>query len=284
MMRMLIDDQVTMRILPTLGISYHHEINSEVKCHNRTEYQGIYKNLDVQIIEYNPMFFTVKITTKIIRIELDSVLKKQEDLTKSIYEVLENIEFRMNWKGELIQIVNHDDIIERWKEQKSKLKERYKGQAIERYLIGIEKKIQQHDKLLSDCLQYRLYGLLFNDLFGFHSSDPDETQNRIRTHGNMVYQLPLAICEKVKLLKTEKDKIILGITGDLNEEQIYADKIQSIFKRKNISDTNGIRLTDYNGEYIYDKETGVFDTVGLSIVTECGKEYRKIQNHKLKQQ
>ncbi|MHA7060135.1 hypothetical protein ACWGOQ_0023105 [Aquimarina sp. M1] len=284
-MRTFIEDQVAFSILPISGIvNYHQKIHSEINCHNRLEQQKLTKDMEVQILEYNPMFFTVKIVTKNIEIQLGSLLKKQENLTKEIYGILKSIEFRMNWKGELIEILNHREIIDTWKNYKPKLKERYRGQAVERYLIGVEKKILQHDKLLLDCLQYRLYGLLFNNLFGYHSSDPNESQSRVRVHGNMVYKLPLNVRESISLLKEEEDKVIIGISGTLNEEQEYATKIKNLFKRKNISSPDGIKLTDYKGTYKYDKKTGVFDSVALNIVTEYGENYRKIQNYQLKQE
>lgn len=284
-MRMFTEDQVTIGILPTSEIvSYHQKIHSEISCYNRIENQVLHKDMDVQVLEYNPMFFTVKIVTNNVTVQLGSTLKKQQDLTKEIYEILRDVEFRMNWKGELIEIVNHKEIKERWNKQKPKLKERYSGQAIERYLIGIEKKILQHDKLLLDCLQYRLYGLLFNDLFGYHSSDPKEAHDRIRVIGNMVYQLPLSIRERVLLLSEEEDKVIIGISGTLHEEQEYATKIRNLFKRKNISSPEGVKLTDYMGEYRYNKKTGIFDSITLNMITEYGTDYKKNQNYQLKQE
>ncbi|AXT54703.1 hypothetical protein D1815_02645 [Aquimarina sp. AD1] len=284
-MRTFIEDQVAISILPISGIvNYHQKIHSEINCRNRLEQQKLTKDMEVQILECNPMFFTVKIVTKNIEMQLGSLLKKQENLTKEIYGILKSIEFRMNWKGELIEILNHREIIDTWKSYKPKLKERYRGQAVERYLIGVEKKILHHDKLISDCLQYRLYGLLFNDLFGYHSNDPKEAQSRTRVHGNMVYQLPLSIREKVLLQKEDDHNTLLSISGVLDKEQLYAAKIQNLFKRKNILDANTIKLTDYKGEYRYDKKMGVFDSVTLNIVTEYGENYRKIQNYQLKQE
>ncbi|GAA0734034.1 hypothetical protein GCM10009430_48790 [Aquimarina litoralis] len=283
-MRTFIEDQVSIGILPTSEIvTYHQKIHSEIHCNNRIENQMLQKDMDVQIIEYNPMFYTVKIVTKNLGVQLNSTLKKQENLTKEIYEVLKELEFRMNWKGEFIEIVNHQKIKELWSKQKTKLKERYNGQAIERYLIGIEKKIFHHDKLLLDCLQYRSFGLLFNDLFGYHSNDPQEAHNRSRVIGNMVYQLPLKIREKVSLLKEEENKILIGISGTLHREQEYTTKIKNLFKRKNISNPEGIVLTDYTGEYIYNKRIGVFDSVTLNMVTEYGVDYKKTQKYQLKQ-
>jgi len=284
-MQTFIEEQVALEILPTPEvITYHQRIESEVSFRNRTEKQLLDKEIEVAIVAYNPMFFTVKIDTKNINLQLDSILKKQEDLTKEVYGVLENIEFRMNWRGELIEIVNHQEIVEKWKHQKPKLKERYSGQAVERYLIGLEKKIQHHDKLLADCLQYRLYGLLFNDLFGHHSNDPNEVQKRVRILGNAVYQLPLSIREKVVLEEEGAEKVILGISGTLDKEQPYATKIRNLFQRKNSMSPNGIELAAYNGAYSYDKKTGVFDTVALNIETTYGEDYKKIQNYQLTQE
>lgn len=284
-MQTFIEEQIALGILPTSkGVIYHQRIESEINYRNRIEKQILNKEIEVSIVAYNPMFFTVKIGTKNMNLQLDSILKKQENLTKEVYGILENIEFRMNWRGELIEIVNHKEIVENWKNKKPKLKERYKGQAVERYLIGLEKKIQQHDKLLADCLQYRLYGLLFNDLFGHHSNDSKEVQCRERILGNAVYQLPLSIREKVLLEEEGAEKVMLGISGTLDKEQPYATKIRNLFQRKSSIDPNGMRLETYKGAYRYDKKTGIFDAAALNIVTTYGEDYKKTQNYTLEQE
>ncbi|KAA1246795.1 hypothetical protein [Aquimarina sp. RZ0] len=280
-----VENQTTLGIIPTFGkVTYHQKIFSEVLCYSQVQQQTLEKEIQVEVLPYNPMFFTLKIVTKHINIKLDSVLKKQEDLLQEVYGIMDTVQFRMNWRGELIEILNHQEILNKWSVLKPKLKQKYTGQAIERYLLGIERKIQNHNKLLSDCLQYRLYGLLFNEMYGTHSSDAEFTKDRERLLSNMVYQLPLAIREKVLLENEGEEKTILNVFGTLDQEQQYATKIQNLFKRKNILDPNGIKLENYKGTYRYDKKTGIFDAVVLDVVTTYGTDYKKNQNYRLTQE
>lgn len=283
-MRTFIEHKVSINVNPTPGVvHYHQNIYSKINCKNNLEKQRLSKDLEVQIIEDRPMLYRVVIITKNVKIQLDTMHKKQEELAKEIYKITENIEFRMNWEGKCTEILNHNDIINHWRKIKSKLENRYKGQAIERYLRGIERKILNHDKLLSDCMQYRLYGLLFNDLFG-EISDVSLTANkRIRSHNNIVYQLPLDLNETVLLEKEDEKKVTITISGSLCEEQLYTRKINNVFKRKDIKASNGITLDEYKGAYTYNKNTGIFDTIALDIVTSYGTDYKKVQHYQLTQ-
>jgi len=284
-MRTFIEEETSLGVLPTFGIvTYHQKIHSQIRCKGRLEKQTLEREIKVEILPYNPMFFTVKIVTEKTILELDSTLKKQENLSKEIFGIIDTIEFRMNWRGELIEIVNHPEIINKWRILKPYLKEKYTGQAVERYLIGIDKKIVNHDKLLSDCLQYRLYGLLFNDMYGTHRNDIEYVNDRVRVLGNMVYQLPLTVREKVMLKEEDQKKVALHITGVLDKEQPYITKIQNLFKRKNIVNPEAVVLTRYHGAYTYNKKTALFDSISMNIITRYGLEYKKTQSYELKRE
>ena len=62
-MRIFIEDQVTIGILPTFEtVSYHQKIYSQINCCNRIETQVLHKDMDVQIIAVSYTHLTLPTT------------------------------------------------------------------------------------------------------------------------------------------------------------------------------------------------------------------------------
>lgn len=281
-----VSDHTQLKIVPTeQSVAYTQKINSEIFCKDRRQEQSLEKQICVGITSCEGDFFNVSIHTKKLKLQLDSVLKKQEDLSTEISTVIDMIQFSMNHQGKLFSILNHEEIVHKWYGIKENLCKYYKGQATERYLIGLEKKILNHDKLLNDCEQYRLYGLLFNEMYnGTYTNDGVEGAVRERDLQNAVYQLPLVINEKV-LFQAENDiEILLRIDGKLNPEQPYYSKINNLFTRKNIQSIQGIKLDQYEGSYKYHKKNSFLNKIDLNIATSYGQEYYKKQQYSIKRE
>ncbi|GAA4107044.1 hypothetical protein GCM10022393_01950 [Aquimarina addita] len=272
-------DQAVLKIKPLLEpVTYVQKINSVINCFEYSEKQELDRKMEVTIHPLDHQFFKITIKTTMHQVILNSVLKKQENFNREISGVLNTMEFKINQQGELLQILNHSEIIAKWNILKSKLKTHYVGQASERYLIGIERKIRDHHKLLLDCKQYRLYKSLLNDVYGtIYTNDEKDAKGRLYILQNACYQLPLIIQEKIIFQQENDQHIVFGIRGNLIEQQPYTTKINNLFQRKNIKSIQGITLDAYEGTSTYAKEAGLLKNMQLKVCTSYGRDYSKEQ-------
>lgn len=259
--------------------TYIQKISSEIISNGRTKNQSLEKKIHVEINPKNTNSFNVTIKTEEYKLKLDSTLKKQEILSKEIASIMDVVKLEVNNKEGIIALKNHKQIKNKWETIRIRLENTFIGQAAERYFIGINKKINDYDKLLFDFKQYRLFGLMWNEIHQGYSNI--KRKEKIHSIDNMLYNLPLAINEKTILGKQENNTICLNVTGELAEEQEYPRKIKNLLKRKFGEEEQGLQLEHYVGKYRFNTKTGILENLNLKIITAYGKVYKKTQKYQI---
>lgn len=88
-----------------------------------------------------------------------------EKLTIKTLNVLYPLEIQTTLTNELIKIINHKEILERWAKIKTQLKKEYTGKAITNYIAKFESKLHQKHSLLASLKQEIFYTLLFHNVY-----------------------------------------------------------------------------------------------------------------------
>ncbi|MGO3183405.1 MAG: hypothetical protein ACTIJ9_11290 [Aequorivita sp.] len=256
-------------------VHYIQKIQSETIIKKIIKKQTVTRNLKIEINSQESTNAIVSITTEKEELKLDSVLKKQENISNEIAKTIAFVQLKINPLGEMIQILNHDQVLQKWYSVKRKLENEFRGKAIDDYLKGIEKKMENHDALLEDFKQYRLFGGLFNSLYFEHSTVTSKYNQYNRRIENFVFGKPIHFKETILLDKIRDNEVSTIINAELDAEKNNASLINAEFKNKNIDEDALLKLSNYKGNYILNKESGTIKAMNLSITATYGNEFQK---------
>ena len=262
---------------------YNQKVNSEITLKGITKKQEVLRSLRVEISPEEAQSSTVSITTQKEILKLDSILKKQENISNEISKTIDFVQLKLNAFGEPIRILNQEDILEKWYEVRIKLERDFKGKAMGDYLDGIETKLKNHEALLKDFKQYRLFGGLFPTLYFEHSSIPSKLNQREQKIENFIFSKSVVFKESILLDKILEDEISLKISADLDEEIKNSSAVAGEFRTRNLFEQTSLKLKRYSGSYVIDKESGMIKTMNLDIDSTYGSEYQKTIHYSLTQ-
>lgn len=266
-------------------IYYTQKVESETDLKNVKKKQKLIRNLKVEINPTESQSTIVAITIQKEILKLDSILKKQENISNEISKTIDFVQLRINPLGEPISILNHNQIVEKWYPIRKKLERDFKGKAIEDYLGGIEMKLKNHDALLNDFKQYRLFGGFFSQLYFEHSSEVSKQNERDQKIDNFIFGKSVVFKERILLDKVkEKEKnITLRINADIDFEKNDLEAIKDEFKKREITEDSDLGLKNYVGSYLIDKKSSLVKSMNLQIYSTYGSDFQKKINYSLTQ-
>lgn len=262
---------------------YNQKVNSEITLKGNTKKQEVFRSLRVEISQEEAQSSIVSIIIQKEILKLDSVLKKQENISNEISKTIDFVQLKLNAFGEPISILNQDDILDKWYEVRIKLERDFKGKAMGDYLNGIEMKLKNQEALLNDFKQYRLFGGLFPTLYFEHSSIASKLNQREQKIENFVFSKSVIFKESILLDKIMEDEISLKISADLDEEGENSSAVAGECRTRNLFEQTSLKLNKYSGSYVIDKESGVIKTMNLDIDSTYGSEYQKAIHYSLTQ-
>ncbi|MBL4745805.1 MAG: hypothetical protein JKY08_05505 [Flavobacteriaceae bacterium] len=219
------------------------------------------------------------VNTDIKKLTLDPIKIKQENFKQRLQELVSKLTIATDETGSIISINNHDTILKQWEQIKKAALATFKGAMVEKYLQGLEEKINNEQKLIEDIKQSRLLGFLFSGLYKDYSS-PIQKQ---KTHLQAVNYFPVIVNETYTWVeKNENDKIHIKMEGLINEIEMPTKKINTFFQRKGYS-KGQLELTEYEGNYKIDSETGWINQADFKMTLKYGADYLKSQTISIKQ-
>ncbi|WP_298547675.1 hypothetical protein [uncultured Aquimarina sp.] len=276
-MRFLVEDiQLQLQLEATSAV-YEHLIRSEVILNGKRVVNSSEKIVDVTILKKENKVPQIQVKTIEHNISLDNLLKKQEDITLKMASLSDTVLLGIDKKGLIKDIHNHHIIVQKWEVLQRELKELYEGNVMDQYLLGIRKKIEDKAKLLTDFQQPRLFGLLFDGLYGSYTTSNKAILGRIKTIYNTVDHIPVVIDESIYCdqIDTNSETITLRLKGRLNSEQTYINKIENHLIRKGVDKKSEFKLSSYDGIFHFNTNTGLLNTGSLVIETMFGEGYKK---------
>ena len=267
----------------TLSETYLQNISSVVQFKGTKSIQTSEKKMIVKVLPKSNNMPDVSVKILNYTVLLGTLLKKQEAITRQMASLTDTVLLGIDREGTITSIGNHDIIKKKWEALKGEMKEQYQGDVANRYFSGIDKKIESHKKLLLDFQHYRLFGLLWNGLYGLYINMRPDTWERVRTIDHVVFHIPVTVRERITWNKaySNKDKLELIIKGTLDEEQTFMKKIENHFTREGIVETPSFKLSAYGGMFRFNTKTGLLMDANLKIETMYGDAYHKIQEYTL---
>ncbi len=264
---------------PLVEQSYILTVDSETEINERKETQKIERCMTVKISYNESLKFKAEITSVLNKLQLGSLYKKQEVLSEKMAALTESVDLRINKKGELLKILNHQVIIEKWRQLKRDLEKEYKGENAAEYFKAIDRRITKHDSLLQNFKELKSFGLIwFAPCTNYHR-DTDYTT--IRVIENLVYIFPIAIHETLTLSFFDKQEIKINISGSLSKEQKYENRIKDYLQEQSNKEEAIFNLDSYTGYCTYNRKTGVINELELEIKSSYGSGYKKTQRYRL---
>jgi len=276
-MRFLINDIELKLQLAASSESYLQKITSEVFLNGKTTINSSEKTLSLEISRKKNQLPQINIKSKNHAIALAPLLKKQEAMTIKMATLTDSVILGIDANGDIDTIHNHHIIKQKWDILKKELAKQYEGDIMEIYCFGIDKKINDSKKLISDFKQARLFGLLWDNLYGDYTDDKSVIKKRTKRIDNCVNHIPIIINEDIfcNLIDDNNGIVELQIKGQLNKEETYIKKIENHFIREGAKKEARFALSKYNGLFQFDIKSGLLKKGSLLIETVFGEYYKK---------
>ncbi len=142
------------------------------------------------------------------------------ETSKTIYP----LELKVNYNGDLLEVQNQEHVIKRWDLEKQKLKEYYKGNLANTYLILFEKTISNPQKLLHKIKKDWFINLYFSNIYVNYTSDGFiKTKRRFPIAGKaapVLYKLNQSI-ENIEDKST--GEYLIKVKGSIKDERCALD-------------------------------------------------------------
>lgn len=261
---------------PDIGskCSYHQKIESLTTIHQNMVRQTVSRDISINFTSQTETGWEVACVIEKSKMELPSILRKQEMLSSKIAGVLSKMVLEIDQIGNIDKLLNYNEIISTWNELVPKLKKEYTGNGAEVYLKGINKKILNHDALLEDLKEYRMLGCLFSGLYQEHS-DLETNREERKKISNLVMNIDVPVYETSTLVSNEEKGLTLGIGGSIKNDDVLEEKIKKALYKKNLYDNVPFLVDSYNGRCTVTKEDSFIREASLKIKTSYGKQYSK---------
>lgn len=110
-----------------------------------------------------------------------------EKLSVKTLEALYPLEIQTTLKNELQQIINHEEILERWQKIKMQLQKEYIGKAITQYINAFETKISNNYILLQSLKHEVFYTLLFHDIYAHYDISSQKVNTSLQKEATIAF-------------------------------------------------------------------------------------------------
>ena len=120
-------------------------------------FSGIENNLR----RYQVLCMELVIENNYMGLAIERIVRKHQN-------VFDEVIMYVNNNGSILEIINIDEIQERWEETKKELKEQNQGIDFENYLAENDDFFDDPERILKYISSKVMYGLYFNDCWGFH--------------------------------------------------------------------------------------------------------------------
>ncbi|MBL7559573.1 hypothetical protein JAO71_07135 [Olleya sp. YSTF-M6] len=179
------------------------------------------------------------------------------------------LHIKTNRKGKLIEILNFDEIINRWEQIKKKIKENYKSKLTDNYIKATEKSLVDKKILLDKISKDWFLNLYFSEIYKFYSQDLYINENLKYPILGDVKPVEYKVISKVQLNEDTKD-IRLDISGIIDDDRSALDLVQKLdtpyYKELNKNEKS--MEGSCNLIYLFEGKTGVIEAIEANFETK----------------
>ena len=233
-----------------------------------------------------------KLNVKLIKAEGESPIfevrmtsykqSNEEGLYKwvgDLHELREYLVFTLNKDGNLGEILNLEDVVEKWNQIKPKLKLRHrKEQYSEIFFSGIDELLTDSTKL-ADALRFAMpYALLFP---GMHVKEfkKSETIAGYRELPNFLATKSIPIITEESIEELDNGKYQIEVKGRIDEEKFEQDKVTAMIRiLKNRPRVPTTVELQYMERYLLEEWPWSEQSMCMSLVQIPGTLYREEKN------
>ncbi|TPN85420.1 hypothetical protein [Aquimarina algicola] len=179
------------------------------------------------------------------------------DILKKVASIYNRIRISISHQGEIKSIDNIEELQEKWKEIKSYIAERYKGEYVERFVQKTDETLADESKIIEEIASYTHFGLLLKPLYQQYSSEksiilPQQLQTR---YGKIV------VDQKISLTSVEDTgqvKLNLSAQHPKKEEYINAEESFTFLQQKNSwIESAAISINENYGRKVYNSNFSI---------------------------
>ncbi|OEK08577.1 hypothetical protein A8C32_03760 [Flavivirga aquatica] len=240
------------------------------------------QNIEVDFHGENKGFqFRIKVSNE--KYDVDKKITYQKNFIEQLATLTRNTDVLVNSFGDIVDVSNYREILEKWDILKTRIKQNNKGAIVDAYLKQIESNLKDKAFFIKNLKQYRLFGLLFNNLLDIPFDDK-RGKVRQRTFDQAIRSIPISINEKIKLIKEGKETNLLDykVTGNLNPlDKIEEERIKAYLKHFNMKGSS-VYLEEYSGVYKVNKYTAWTESADISLKLTNGRGYQRNVEYRLK--
>ncbi|MBL4746287.1 MAG: hypothetical protein JKY08_07950 [Flavobacteriaceae bacterium] len=264
-------------------INYSFSIEEETIINEKSIKNRYVQEFEVELLSKEYMKgFDFKVNIKNCDYRLDVSLKSQENLIRQLNSLTEEMLFKVDMQGVIIEVVNYNDILEKWKRLKTKLISKNKGVLAQGYIDAVGAKIENKNLFISDLCQYRMFGFLFNGMLDISFYD-DVKIRRNRVHKNTIHSIPIYVEEQVQLMNENiaEETITYCLTADLTPLEVKTKERLGLFFNYYGMPSSHVYLEQYLGDYVLNKHTAIVQKATLNIALSNAKGYKRTIKYKL---
>ena len=223
-------------------------------------------NVDLNIISYNVQvnyskepinkYYLAKVIITNFRLNFQTPDAVMEILALKCRESIEKCIFRINSKNEIIEIENHQEILERWSEIKESLKQENEGEIFEIYISIFENNILNKDSLLIKLKKNLFINQYFFPIFNEPYHNLNKNNDEQFSFFNLNYQEQVVLEVENKGNFDENGIAIISKKLIINHEKQLLLPIESyvskyILNKNSVIDIIEGSFSNFNNKYSY---------------------------------
>ncbi|WP_103070926.1 hypothetical protein [Aquimarina sediminis] len=192
-------------------------------------------------------------------------------LALRVSSVLYPLEVSTSYKGTLSGIVNFEEIKERWKEEKKKIKTKHKGELVNKYIQLTDQSLRSSDILYQKMIKDWFLNLYFAPLYTSYSEDLYVEEKIKYPIAGKATPVNYNVIKKLTDVKNSKSNdVMIKMEGEIDDERCALDLVQELdtpyyrMINKNEKDLKGT----CNLTYLLNSNNGIVEGIEANFETK----------------
>lgn len=207
----------------------------------------------------------------------------EKEFLDQVASILHDVKLEVNTYGNDFKIKNLNEIESQSQRVIEKLQKNYAGENAERHFRFLKTFYAQPKSISKNLFNYKLYGLLLPKFYAYY--DVGQLRQHTVRYTTLMENKVISILEKAEIVwvNEEKNTVQMYVSGKL-AENINQEACRFILSNRAIkfSENDQAILDNYEGNFEFNKKTGVIINSELNIGFSFGENYRKNITYSLK--
>ncbi|PXY43556.1 hypothetical protein [Flavobacterium hydrophilum] len=233
----------------------------------------------VCIQSYEDNSFSYEINRKQVYIDNTAPDLKIEQIADSCAQAIFPIQIKVSEEGEIIEVINHNDIKKRWPAIKDKLSKYYQGNIVSEILDSVESTLSNKTILEESICKTWFFHLYFRPIYNKYIKNESlqyTWESPVFGHQIINYDIQQSIEEYY----SATDKLFINIKGKSIDKRSINEVLNGYSYPK--SEMNGIKIQPLESEMevqykLYGEDRSIFSIIGTYKTKITEKKQRTTQ-------